>query len=68
MCPKREWFSTFKSYDGSSVLMENDAVCKIVGIGNIRMKVFDEQVRTLTNVRHVLDLKKNLLLLGALKA
>ena len=26
MCPKREWFSTYKPYDGSSVLMRNDAV------------------------------------------
>ena len=30
--------------------------------------MFDRQVRTLTNVRYVPDLKKNFLLLGALKA
>ena len=30
--------------------------------------MFDGQVRTLTNVRHVSDLKKNLLSLGALEA
>ena len=35
-----------------------NVVCKTLGIGNIRMKKFDGQVRTLTNVRHVLDLKK----------
>ena len=44
MCPKREWFSTYKPYDGGSVLMENNAVCKTVGIGNIRMRMFDGQV------------------------
>jgi len=48
--------------------MGNDAVCKTVGIGNIRMRMFDGHVRTLTNVHHILDLKKNLLSLGALKA
>jgi len=32
------------------------------------MKIFDGQVRTLKDVRHVLDLRKNLLLLGTLKA
>ena len=48
--------------------MGNDAVCKTVGIGSIRTGMLDGQVRTLTNVRHVLDLKKNLLLLGALNA
>jgi len=35
MRPKREWFSTYKPYDGGSVLMKNDAVCKTVSIGNI---------------------------------
>jgi len=48
--------------------MRNDAVCKTVGINNIHRRMFDEQVQTLTNVRHVLDLKKNLLSLGALEA
>ena len=35
MCPKREWFSTYKYYDEGSILMGNDAMCKTVGIGNI---------------------------------
>ena len=30
-----------------------------VGISNICMRMFDGQVQTLTNVRHVPDLKKN---------
>ena len=60
MCPKRKWFSTYKSYEGSSVLMGN-TVCKTVGIGNIHMRMFDGQVRAVTNIRHVLDLKKSLL-------
>ena len=44
MCPKREWFSTYKSYDGGSVLIGNDVVCKTVGIDNIRMRMFYGQV------------------------
>ena len=67
MCPKREWFSTYKSYDEGSVLIGND-VCKTVGIGNIRMSMFIRLVRTLTNVRRDLDLRKNILSLEALKA
>jgi len=50
MCSKREWFSTYKPYDGGSILKENDAMCKPVGISNICMRMFDGQVRTLTNV------------------
>ena len=38
MCPKRKWFSTYKPYDGGSVLMGNDTVCKTVGIDNIHMR------------------------------
>ena len=68
MWPKREWFSTYKPYNGGSDLMGNDVVCKTVGIVNIRIRMFDGQVRTLMNVRYVPDLKKNLLLLGALEA
>ena len=43
-------------------------VYKTVGIGNIRMRIFDGQVRTPMNVRHISDLKKNFLSLEALKA
>ena len=45
--------------------MGNNTVCKIVGIDNIPMRIFYGQVRTLTNVRHIPDLRKNLLSLEA---
>jgi len=48
--------------------MGNDAACKTVRKGSIRMKMFDEHVRTLKDVRQVLDPRKNLLSLGALEA
>jgi len=47
--------------------MDNNTICKTVGIGNICMRIFDGQAQTLTNIRHVPDLKKSLLSLGALK-
>ena len=48
--------------------MGNDTLCKTVNIGNIHMRMFDGHVRTLTNVRYVPDLRKNLLSLGDLEA
>ncbi|KAJ4972452.1 hypothetical protein NE237_005626 [Protea cynaroides] len=66
MCPNRDWFTTYKAIEGASVLMGNNAVCKIVGIGTIRIKCHDEIVRTLTDVRHIPDLKKNLISLSTL--
>ena len=48
--------------------MGNNAVCKTIGLGTIKVKMFDGIVRTLSEVRHVPDLKKNLISLGALDA
>jgi len=47
--------------------MSNNVMYKIVGIGNICIRMFDGHARTLTNVHHI-HLRKNFLLLGALKA
>ena len=46
--------------------MGNDASCRVVGMGNIKVKMFDSVIRTLCDVRCVLDLRKNLISLGTL--
>ena len=46
--------------------MDNDASCKVIRIGNIKVKMFDGVIRMLCDVRHVLDLRKNLISLGTL--
>jgi hypothetical protein len=46
--------------------MGNDATCTIIGIKTIKIKMFDGVVRTLGEVRHVPDVKKNLISLGTL--
>ena len=48
--------------------MGNNASCKVAGIGTIRIKMFDEVVRTLGNIRHVPNLKRNLISLSTLNA
>ena len=45
--PHRDWFDTYKSINCGFVLMSNDATCKVVGIGTIKIKMFDNVVRTL---------------------
>ena len=67
MCPK-EWFSSYESFKGGTILIGNDAACKIVGIGSIRMKMLDGHARTLKDVRHVPNPRKIFLLVGALEA
>jgi hypothetical protein len=46
--------------------MGNDISCKVVGIGSIRIKMFDGTFKILTDVRHVPELRKNLISFGVL--
>ena len=66
MTPKKDWFDTYKPYNGGMVQMSNDATCLVIGIGIVKIMMFDGVVRILSNVRHVLDLRKNLISLGVL--
>ena len=42
--------------------------CRVVGIGTVLRKVFDDVVKTLGNVRHVPDLKKSMISLSILES
>ena len=68
MSPNRDLFTTYEPVNGDLVLMGNDAQCKVFGYGTIKIKTHDEVVRTLTGVKHVPDLKRNLISLGILKS
>ncbi|KAH9800316.1 Histidinol dehydrogenase [Citrus sinensis] len=50
------------------VVMGNNQPCRTMGIGTIRLKMFDRMVRELKEVRFVPTLKKNLIYVGTLKA
>jgi hypothetical protein len=64
MCLHRNWFSTYQSIDDGVVFMGNDFSCKIVGVGNIRIKMHDGSIIKLTDVRHVPKLRNKLISLG----
>ena len=66
MCSNKDWFDTYIPCEGGTILMGNDAACKAIGIGTIKIKMFDGVVRVLGNAKHVLELSKNLISLGAL--
>lgn len=67
MCHNRDLFS-YESVDGGNVLMGNNVPCKVIGKGTVQIKMHDGIVRVLTDVRHVPDLKKNLISLGTLES
>jgi len=66
MTPRREWFCSYEPISEGSVFMGNDQALEIVGIGAIKLKMFDGTVHTIQGVRHVKGLKKNLLSIGQL--
>ena len=58
---------TYIKIDEGTVTLRDDHPCKVAGIESIRMRMFDGMVQTLTNMKHVLELKKNLMSLGYLE-
>lgn len=67
MCPNKHWFYDYQLFDGGQVVMGNNATCTVVGIGSIKLKLNDGTEKILTKVRHVPDLKRNLISLGTLE-
>ena len=46
--------------------MRNDHPCQILGIGSVKIQMFDGKVRTLNKARYIPDMRKNLISLGVL--
>ena len=68
MTPHREWFNSFKSGDFGYVYLGDDKPCIIKGMGQVKIALDDGGVRTLSQVRYVPEVKKNLISLGTLQA
>jgi len=68
MCPNRDWFIDYQSLDVGVVFMGNNMSSRVAGVETVKIKMFDGRVMTLTNVRHVPDLKKSLVSLGTLNS
>lgn len=48
------------------VFMENKSICKVIDIKIMSLKMYDSMARELTQVRHFLELKRNLIFIGIL--
>jgi len=48
--------------------MDDDRSCNMKGIGTVQIKIFDEMVMELKELRYVLQVKKNFISVGALEA
>ena len=58
---------TYTKIDEGSMTLRDDHLYKVTSIRIIRVRMFDGMVQTLTNMKHILELKKNLVSLGYLE-
>jgi len=63
--PNKYWLNNCRLVNSGFVLMVNDDSYKVIGIRNIKIKMFDG-VRILCDVRYIPNLRKNLISLGIL--
>ncbi|GFZ14238.1 hypothetical protein Acr_24g0004280 [Actinidia rufa] len=67
LCRDREVFSTYAACEGR-IWMANNTASRVVGRGTVRFRMADWRSVTLTEVRHVPNLRKNLISIGMLDA
>ena len=58
ICPHKDWFASYQTVNDGMVLLGDNHSCKTIGVGSVKFKIFDGVIRTLTDVRHVPELKK----------
>nr|CAD41329.2 OJ991113_30.13 [Oryza sativa Japonica Group] len=63
---KREWFSSYKSGDFGVVYLGDDTSYRVVGVGDVKFKMYDGNEVLLSDVRHMPGLRKSLISLGSL--
>ncbi|KAE8694615.1 putative pentatricopeptide repeat-containing protein [Hibiscus syriacus] len=66
MTSRREWFHHYEPVSGGSVYSCNDHALEIIGVGTIKLKMYNGIIKVVRDVRHVKGLKKNLLSYGLL--
>ncbi|KAL8161669.1 hypothetical protein V2J09_013158 [Rumex salicifolius] len=68
MSPHKNWFQSYEPVHGSHVLLGDNTPCPVLGKGSIRIKTQDGVERTLSEVRHIPELRRNLISLGTLES
>ncbi|KAK4428874.1 hypothetical protein Salat_1187300 [Sesamum alatum] len=68
ICPHQDWFFDFKELNGGVVYTTNNIPLTTFGCGSVRLKNQDGSIITLTGVRFVPELMKNLIYVGTLES
>jgi hypothetical protein len=67
VCINRDLLSTYEPVQNrGTIWMGDNSPCEVVGMGTVQIKMFDGNVRTLTEVRHVPSMSRSLISLSTL--
>jgi hypothetical protein len=67
VCINRALFSIYEPVqNGGTVQMGDNSPCEVIGMGTMQIKMFDGVIHTLTEVRHVSSMSRNLISLNTL--
>ena len=64
--PRKDFFTSYTSGDFGSVRMGNDGSAKAIGIRYVRLETSNGIMLILKNVKHILDIRMNLISTGKL--
>ncbi|KAG6411687.1 hypothetical protein SASPL_129771 [Salvia splendens] len=59
LCPHKEYFTTYEQINRGNITIANSVVCKVIGIGSIRIRTHDGVLCNLNDVMHVSQMMKN---------
>lgn len=68
VCPNRSLFTDLVEVQQGTVMLGNNQICKIVGMGTIKLQLADGSIKRLTDVRLIPQLKRNLISIGTLES
>ncbi|RVX06237.1 Retrovirus-related Pol polyprotein from transposon TNT 1-94 [Vitis vinifera] len=64
--PQKDFFTSYTSGDFGSVRMGNDGSTKAISMGDVRLETSNGTMLILKNVKHILDIRMNLISTGKL--
>lgn len=66
VCSNRKGFDTYEEMKGSKISLGNKTSCDVLGVGTVKIKMHDGLIRSLSKVRRIPELRRNLISLDDL--
>jgi hypothetical protein len=66
VCPRRDWFDSFREVSGGTVTLADGLTLSVVGVGAVRFRMLDGMICMITDVRYALSARRSLVSLSEL--